>query len=86
MSDNIHTKAPLYRPRSSPPILSSASSMTTEFPRITWEVSVHIVRKRGYKAAGTYHHAQTNLLATLLLFHRLVEDNVQEDLLEAQYQ
>lgn len=41
---NNTRQAPAYRSRSRspPPIRSSASSMTTEFPRITWKESAHI--------------------------------------------
>jgi hypothetical protein len=30
----------------------------------------------------TYNHAESDLLSTVLLFHRLVHDNVQEDLFQ----
>ena len=32
------------------------------------------------KMVSTYHHAYLNLLPTRFLLHRLVKDNVQEDL------
>lgn len=74
----LRDKAPVYLFRSSPPIRSSASSMTTEFPRITWKESAHTSQLKGLQAARTYHHAEADLLAALLFFHRLVEHNVQE--------
>lgn len=36
--------------------------------------------QRNSEAGSTYHHAESDLLAALLLLHRLVQDNVQEDL------
>jgi hypothetical protein len=36
---------------------------------------------QGWKCGRTYNHADSNLLAVVLLLHRLVENNVQEDLI-----
>lgn len=53
--------------------------MTTELPRITYGKLETAFREEGL-ALVTYHHAQSDLLSTVLLLHSIVQHNVQEDL------
>lgn len=67
---------------------SSASSITTEFPRMTWKCVSTLAHEpskdASYFLVKTYHHAQSDLLAALLLLHGVVQDDVQVDLVARQ--
>lgn len=58
--------------------------MTTELPRMTCnQISQRYDLERsakGHKHGMTHNLADSNLLSVRLLFYRIVEDNVQEDL------
>jgi hypothetical protein len=62
-----------------PPILSKASSITTEFPRMTCASVSHYPDSTAVKSS-TNHHPQSNLLSTLLFLYSIVQHDVQEHL------
>jgi hypothetical protein len=65
--------------------------MTTEFPRITYGRVVSwcfaVVcgpRDQRSSVPSTYHHAQADLLAAILLLHRVIKNDVQEDIVSSE--